>query len=183
MSWRWITIAAVLAAVVVGFGILSGHNRTSSVTGEMPVQPAYYLKDAVITETERSGAPTVRLIASRIEQQPADDSIVLQTVRVDYLKVPDKRWYLSAQRGFVPADSRLIQFKGNVELRPTDGPASTLLRADELTIDSERNVAYTTTSPVDIRFGAYSMTVKRFEADLTTEKVRLETVHGRSEAG
>lgn len=183
MNWRWIAVAAVLAAVVVGFGILSGRNTNTSVTGEMPVQPAYYLKDAIITETEPSGAPSVRLIASRIEQQPADDSIVLHPVRVDYLKVPDKQWYLSAQRAVVPADSRMIQFRGDVELRPADGPASTLLRADELTIDSERNLAYTTTSPVDIRFGTYSMTVKRFEADLATEKVRLETVHGRSEAG
>jgi hypothetical protein len=29
----------------------------------------------------------------------------------------------------------------------------------------------------------YSMRVKRFEADLKTEKVRMESVTGRSEAG
>ena len=104
-------------------------------------------------------------------------------MRVDYLKVPDRRWLLSAQRGFIPADSRVIQFLGDVELRPMDGPASTYLRTDELTVDTDRNVAYTTTSPVTIRFGSYAMTVKRFEADLKTEKVRMEYVHGRSEAG
>jgi hypothetical protein len=83
----------------------------------------------------------------------------------------------------MPEDSRRIQFTGDVELRPTEGPASTFLLTDELTIDTERNLAYTTTSPVAMRFGNYSMTVKRFEADLETEKVRMESVNGRSEAG
>lgn len=183
MSWRWISIAALLATLVVGFGVLSGRHPGADLSETLPEQPAYYLKDAVITETEPDGAPRLRLIASRIEQHPANNSIALSAVRVDYLKVPDKRWYLSAQRGLVPADSRIIQFQGDVELRPTDGPASTFLQTDELTIDTEKNIAYTTTSPVAMRFGNYFMNVKRFEADLTTEKVRMESVHGRSEAG
>ncbi len=128
MNWRWISIAALLAALVVGFGVMSGRNPVVEAITDMPAQPAYYLKDAVIKETDKSGAPSLRLIASRIEQQTADNSIVLHEVRVDYLKVPDKRWFLSALRGTVPADSRKIQFEGDVELRPTDGPASTLLK-------------------------------------------------------
>lgn len=183
MNWRWISAVALLAAVMIGFGIFSSRNPVSDAVTDLPSQPAYYLKDAIITQTEPSGAPSLRLIASRIEQEPADNSIVLHSVRVDYLKVPDKKWFLSAQRGLVPPDSRLIQFVGDVELRPTDGPATSVLQTEEITIDSERNVAYTTTSPVQIQFGNYSMNVRRFEADLTTEKVRMEFVHGRSETG
>lgn len=182
MNWFWIVITAVLAAVAIGAGVLSNRNPVVDAVTDLPPQPAYYLKDAIVTETEPTGAPSLRLIAERIEQQPADNSIELHSVRVDYLKVPDKRWYLSAQRGLVPPDSRVIQFVGNVELRPIDGPASTFLRTEELSVDSDRNIAYTTTSPVDIRFGTYSMHVKRFEADLKTEKVRMESVNGRSEA-
>lgn len=181
MNWRWIWIAALLGAAVVGFGLLTNRNPVTSALTETPVEPSYYLKDAVITETDERGAPSVRLIANSIEQKPGDESIALNSVRVDYFKVPDKQWYLSAQRGLVPADSRIIHFEGNVELRPVDGPASTVLRTDEITIDSERNLAYTTTSPVTIHFGSYSMEAKRLEADLTTEKVRMETVHGRTD--
>ncbi|HMN45339.1 MAG TPA: LPS export ABC transporter periplasmic protein LptC [Povalibacter sp.] len=183
MNWQWILITAALAAITIGVGVLSHRNPVTDAITELPPQPAYYLKDAIVTETETSGAPSLRLIAKRIEQQPTDNSIELQTVRVDYLKVPDKRWYLSAQRGLVPPDSHVIQFLGNVELRPTDGPATTFLRTEELSVDPEKNLAYTTTSPVAIRFGTYAMRVKRFEANLKTEKVRMESVNGRSEAG
>ena len=182
MNWLWIVITAVLAAVAIGFGVLSNRNPVVDAVTDLPPQPAYYLKDAIVTETEPSGTPSLRLIAKRIEQQPEDNSIQLQTVRVDYLKVPDKRWYLSADRGLVPPDSHVIQFLGNVELRPIDGPATTFLQTEELSVDTDRNVAYTTTSPVAIRFGAYSMNVRRFEADLETEKIRMETVNARSEA-
>lgn len=183
MNWRWITLAAFLAALVVGFGLLSDrHSDTTVATGEVS-QPAYYLKDAVITETLPDGAPKYRLIAKRIDQQAEHDSIALQSVRVDYLKTNDMRWFLSAQRGLVPAQSRIIQFFGDVQLRPNDGPLTTFLQTDELTVDTDRNIAYTTSAPVQMRFGKYSMTVKRLEVDLNTEKVRMESVHGRSEAG
>ena len=181
MNWRWIWIAAALGALVVGFGLLTNRDPATNALNEVPVQPAYYLKDAVITETDTSGSPAVRLIASSIEQKPGDDSIVLHSVRVDSLKVPDKQWYLSAEQGFVPPDSRIIHFEGNVQMHPIDAPSTAVLRTDEITIDSDRNVAYTTRSPVTIRYGSYSMQARRLEADLTTEKVRMEAVHGRTD--
>lgn len=183
MNWRWISSTALLAALVVGFGALSRRESSTEVAGTTLQQPAYYLKDAVITETQPDGTPKLRLIANRIEQQPRDGSFTLDTVRVDYLRVPGKQWFLSADHGFMPEDSRKVQFIGDVELRPTEGPASTFLLTDELTIDTEKNLAYTTTSPVSMRYGNYSMTVKRFEADLKTEKIRMESAHGRSEPG
>ena len=183
MSWRWISIAALLGAVVIGFGVLSGDRSDNSISEALPEQPAYFLKDAIITQTDESGAPSIKLVANRIDQRPNDDSIVLHTVRVDYYKVPDKQWFLSADRGMVPADSRTIQFDGDVKLRPIDGPASTVLETEEISIDTERNLAYTTTSPTSVRFGNYTMNVKRFEADLKTEKVKVESVRGRAHAG
>ncbi|HEY4369925.1 MAG TPA: LPS export ABC transporter periplasmic protein LptC [Steroidobacteraceae bacterium] len=179
MNWRWISIAALLAAVVIGLGALTGGDSGTSAPSEVLSQPSYYLKDAVITETQPDGSPKIRLIANRIEQAPADDSITLHTVRVDYLQVPDKRWLLSADEGFVPPDSRTIQFTGNVELHPSDGPPGSYLRTDALNIDTDKNIAYTTKSPVAIRFGDHTVQVRRLEADLTNEKLKLESVHGR----
>jgi len=179
MSWRWISIAALLAALVIGLGALSGGDSNEEDQDQQVSRPAYYLKDAVITETQPDGSPKIRLVASRIDQVPEDDSIELYTVRVDYLGIPDKRWLLTAEEGFVPPDSRTIEFSGNVELRPTDGPANSYLRVDALNIDTERNVAYTTSSPVAIRFGNHNFRVKRLEANLTNEKLKLESVHGR----
>lgn len=171
----------MLAALVVGFGALSGRDSESVVTSVTSEQPAFYAKDAIIVQTQADGSPQLRLVANRIDQQPEDDSIALDQVRVDYLKMPDKRWVMTAERGVVPADSRTAHFSGNVELRPADGPDSTFLRTDALTVDMQRDVAYTTASPTTIRFGRYAMQVKRVEADLKTEQVQLESVHGRSE--
>lgn len=183
MSWRWVSLTALLAALAVGFGALSRRETGIEVADTTLQQPAYYLEDAVITETQPDGSPRLRLIADRIEQQPGQGDFTLDSVRVDYLQVPDKQWFLSADRGLMPADARWIRFSGDVELRPLAGPAATFLRTDELTVDTETNLAYSTTSPVTMRFGNYLMTVKRFEADLKTEKIHMESVHGRSEAG
>lgn len=183
MSWRWVSTAAFLAALVIGFGVLSGGGSNSDKLDTLAEQPAYYLKDAIITQTAPTGDPSMRLIANRIEQQAQDNSIVLHNVRVDYLKVPDKQWFLSAQRGLIPAESHIITFQGDVRLRPIDGPPSAVLETDEVTIDSDRNIAYTTRSPVSVRYGNYTMNVKRFEANLETEKVKAESVRGTAHAG
>lgn len=181
MSWRWISITAMLAALVIGFGALSSRDVATTEQDTTSEQPVFYAKDAVVLQTQADGSPQLRLIADRIEQRSADDSIILSDVRVDYLKVPDKRWVLTADEGLVPADSRIVHFSGDVQLRPADEPAGAWLRTDALTVDSERNLAYTTASPTTMRFGGYTMRVKRLEADLKTEKVKLESVHGRSE--
>ncbi len=182
MSWRWISIATLLATLVVGFGLLSNRRSDTTAIEAVAQQPAYYLKDAVITETQPDGSPKLRLIAASIEQPSENDSIALQSVRLEYFRVPGRQWFLSSDRGLVPAQSRTIQFLGDVQLRPLDGPTTTFLKTDELTIDTEKNLAYTTSAPVAMRFGGYSLTVRRFEADLNTEKVRMESVHGRSNA-
>lgn len=181
MSWRWIWIAALLAAVVVGFGALSGRSGESSSPQAVADKPTFYAKDAVILQTQADGSPQLRLAAERIEQQPDDNSITLNEVRVDYLKIPEKPWILTAARGVVPADSLTVQFSGDVRLRPADAPDATYLNTNTLTIDTQRNLAYTTASPTTMQFGRYTLEVERFEADLVTEKLTLESVHGRAD--
>ena len=121
-----------------------------------------------------------RLVASRIQQRASDDAIVITDVHVNYFQAPGKEWLLTAQRGLVPEDSRIVQFAGDVELRPADA-SDTFLRTERLAIDTVRNVAYSLASPVALRFGQHALTVQNFTADLNTEKVRLESVNGRSE--
>jgi LPS export ABC transporter protein LptC len=100
---------------------------------------------------------------------------------VDYLKVPERRWVLTAEHGMIPENSRTIEFSGNVELRPAEATRShAFLQTEALAIDTVKNIAYTTQSPVLIKFGAYTMTVKRLEADLTSEKIKLEAARGKS---
>jgi LPS export ABC transporter protein LptC len=182
VTWRWISLAALLAALVVGYGaLMRSAPEEDTLQGELE-QPGYYLNDAVITQTRADGALDMRVVAERIEQRQSDDSIAMRTVRVDYFQSPEQNWLLSADAGFVPADSRVVHLQGNVELKPADtASTSASLRTDALAIDTQREVAYSTSSPVRIHFGQHALTVKGFRADLNSERIRLESVNGRLE--
>jgi LPS export ABC transporter protein LptC len=182
VTWRWISLAALLAALVVGYGALmrSAPERQTSET--QLEQPGYYLNEAVITQTREDGTLDLRVIADRIEQRRSDDSIAMRSVRVDYFQSPKQNWVLSANEGLVPADSRVVHLQGDVELKPANGGStSALLRTDALAIDTERSIAYSTSSPVRIHFGQHALTVNNFRVDLNREKIRLESVNGRLE--
>jgi LPS export ABC transporter protein LptC len=179
MNWRWISLAALLAALVIGYGALMERSPAPTADGGQAERPGYFLQDAIITQTQKDGSVGLRLVASRIQQQHRDDSITLQTVRVDYFESPEHEWLLTARRGTVPADFRVVQLFGDVELRPANAQPAAFLRTDALAIDTQTNVAYNLSSPVRLRFGGHAMTVKNFRADLDSEKVRLETVNGR----
>jgi len=182
MNWRWISIAALLAALVAGYTAFMRRDPSDVIATEAPPQPGYFLRDAVITQTEKDGRPGIRLVAQRIDQKNAESAIHLSTVRVDFLRTVERQWMLTAQQGFVQMGSRVIQFSGDVHLRPIDSSTNAYLRTEALAVDTERNVAYSVQSPVDIRFGRAAMRVKRFEADLNSEKVKLESIRGRTES-
>ncbi len=183
MSWRWVSLAAALAAIVIAYGAFVNDGAMPTANHEMPEQPGYYLKDAVILRTREDGSPGIELIARRIQQRlsrPAGgEAITMESVRVNYFGKDDWQWALTADTGLVPPNSRIVQLEGDVELRPLAGNSNAFLRTDELTIDTEKNLAYSTRSPARMRFGQHSMTVKTLRADLTSEKLRLETVNGR----
>jgi LPS export ABC transporter protein LptC len=184
MNWRWVSLAAALAALVIGYGAFVDNGGTPTMSHEMPEQPGYYLKDAVILRTREDGSPGIELIAREIQQKltrsERGEAITMDGVRVNYFGTTDWQWELTAKSGLVPPNSRVVQLDGDVELRSLlSNTSNTYLRTDELSIDTEKNVAYTTRSPVHVRFGPHSMVVKNLRADLKSEKVRLEAVNGR----
>lgn len=184
MSWRWISLAAALAAIVIGYGAFVDNDDAPMISQELPEQPGYYLKDALVLRTREDGSPGIELIARRIQQRlsrPArGEAITMESVRVNYFGKEDWQWTLSANSGEVPPNSRIVHLEGDVELRPLSGAAAnSFLRTDELAIDTEKNIAYSTRSPVQMQFGQHSLIVKSLRADLNSEKLRLETVNGR----
>jgi LPS export ABC transporter protein LptC len=177
MNWRWVTIASLLAALVIGYGAFHRRDQNSLTAGGTPPQPGYYVNDAIITQTQEDGSLGARFVAERIEQRPSDDAIAITNVRVNYFQAPPREWILTADRGLAPADAQTLQLMGDVELRPSDAPDA-FLRTDALEIDMERNVARGLESPTNIRFGPHTLTARTFTADLTTEKVHMESING-----
>jgi LPS export ABC transporter protein LptC len=192
MNWRWISLAALLAALVIGYGALVERSPAPTTNDAQAEQPGYYLQDAIVTQTQQDGSVSLRLVANRIEQQRRDDSIALDTVRVNYYQSnsgsnsgsksgqsPQREWLLNARQGLVPANFHVVQLFGDVVLRPADAQPEAFLRVDALAVDTQTNVAYSLASPVRVRFGSHEMVVKNFRADLDSENIRLESVHGR----
>ena len=71
MNWRWISLAALLAALVIGYGALVERSPAPAASDTQAEQPGYYLPDAMITQTQKDGSVSLRLIADRIQQRAA----------------------------------------------------------------------------------------------------------------
>ncbi|NLG76056.1 MAG: LPS export ABC transporter periplasmic protein LptC [Xanthomonadaceae bacterium] len=179
MNWRWISISALLAALVIGYGALNRRDTTLQVIAEAPLRPAYYLRNAVITETSPDGTMETQLAAARIELEPLSDELTMSEVFLTYFQSPEQEWRLTADRGYKPGTSPIFRLIGDVELRPAKNDTDASLRAEELAIDTEKEVAFSTRSPVQIRFGNHSMEVQRFRFDLNEQKLHLEAGEGR----
>jgi LPS export ABC transporter protein LptC len=143
-----------------------------------PVGPSYFLSDAVITETQKDGSPGIEVTASHIQQQNDSGTILLDDVRARYFQVPGKEWGLTADKGSLPADSRILQLQGNVDLHPIDQPVMMGLRTEALALDTERQVAYSVNAPVTFEFGNNTMRANSFRADLKNEKLLAQSVTG-----
>jgi lipopolysaccharide export system protein LptC len=89
MNWRWISLAALLAALVIGYGALTERNPAPAANSGQAERPGYYLQDAIITQTQKDGSVSLRLVADRIQQQHLNDNIALETVRVNYFQSPE----------------------------------------------------------------------------------------------
>lgn len=178
MNWRWIALSALLAAIVIGSGAYMHRGPAPLVSTAEPVGPSYFLSDAVITETQKDGSPGIEVTASRIQQQNDSGNILLEEVRAHYFQVPGKEWGLTADKGSLPADSRILQLQGNVDLHPIDQPVMMGLKTEALALDTEKQVAYSVNTPVTFQFGSNTMRAKSFRADLKTERLSAQSVTG-----
>jgi LPS export ABC transporter protein LptC len=179
MNWRWIITVALLAAALAGYSAFLRRDPAGVVNNNTLEQPGYYLEDAVVTQSNEDGSPGITLTAKRIEQPQREEQINLIDVELDYLQTAQQRWSLKAARAVVPRDSRLVEFSGDVELRPRQSKQRAYLRTQALTVDTEKNLAYNDV-PVTVGFGPYLLTGRRIEVDLKNENIRLRNVVGKS---
>jgi LPS export ABC transporter protein LptC len=179
MNWRWIITVAVLAALLAGYSTLLRRDPADLGNNTLE-QPGYYLENAVVTQSNADGSPGISLMARRIEQPQRTEQIDLIDVQLDYLQTPAQRWRLTAKHATVPRDSRIVQFSGDVELRPVSSAEKTYLRTQALTVDTVKNLAYSNGTQVDVQLGPYFVTAERIDVDLHREKVRMQGVNGRS---
>lgn len=179
MNWRWISITALLAALVIGYGVVNRRDNAPAFLSGVPERPTYYLRNAVITDTQPDGSVLTQLAAARIELQPASEDLAMQQVNLHYHQSANQEWRMTAERGFKAGNSPIITLSGDVRLRPADGDARSALEADELAVDTEKEVAYSTDSPVNIRYAQHNLRAQSFQFDMKKQKLNMRSAKGR----
>lgn len=176
--WQWLGLVVLCGVLAVSYSVLTDRGGRDTAAAQTE-QQGYYVKQATIIETSDTGEAQWTLHAETITQNLRDDSIALQGVRVDYMPQPDRHWLLTADGGHIPPASRIIEFRGNVLVRPADDERALALRTGSLRIDTEHSIA-STAAEVIVEMNRQRLSARGLRADLKGDALRLESrVHGR----
>jgi len=182
MFFRVFTVLAV-AAVIISTWILSSpsHRPSTPGAGKPADLPGYYLKHAILTDYDATGAPSVRIEAERIDQIAHGNEVELSKVRVNYDAPGGQNWVLVGDTAHVQPGGNIVDVTGNVRLQGegtgTEGTA--VVRSDTMRYDVADSVA-STKGDVRIDFGEHTLTARGMVANLKERTMRLESkVNGR----
>ncbi len=187
MSSHWFSLVALIAAVLLGYAVVNQRGQDDMhIIAPAPVLMGSYIKDAVIDETDASGAQYLRLTAANATQDPRDDSVTMHTVRIDFAthekstaasqKMPGV-WVINADRAYRAARSDIVNLSSNnqtsnVVARSVSSKQSVVLTAASLDVDLKKQGA-SSNDVAQIELGAYSTTGRGLSIDLPREHLAL----------
>ncbi|MGO9424358.1 MAG: LPS export ABC transporter periplasmic protein LptC [Steroidobacteraceae bacterium] len=177
MLFRIFTLIAVIALAVSTWILSSpGHRPAPSSAAGEAAMPGYYLKNAVLTDYDEAGAPSIRIQAERIDQIDHGPEVALYNVRLDYQSTNGQAWVMFGDVAHVEPGGKIIDVTGNVRLegQSTEHAGTAVVRTDALTYDVPSGVA-STRSDVRIEFGVHTLTARGMVANLKERTMRLES--------
>jgi lipopolysaccharide export system protein LptC len=180
---RIFTLLAVAALVISTLILTSPRHRLKpdSDLGAGSL-PGYFLKNAILTDYDATGAPGVRIEAERIDQIAHSDQVQLYNVKVDYQPPSGESWTLVGDTAQLTPGAKVVQVQGNVKLTGEASGRDELIptvRTDSLTYNIAEAVV-TTAADVRLEFGAHILTARGLNANLKDQTMRLESrVNGR----
>lgn len=173
-------VLAVGAIVVVAQWSLEPRDPVTDERAANERQPSPYLQDARIDEFDRRGRLKLRVAARRIEQDPADDSVSLTDLELEYLALPGQIWRMTARHGAAPQGFGTVTLSGDVVMtgERDQVPHTASVRTGRLVLDTSSQVARTPL-PVAVAVGGHTLRARGLTANLKGETLRLESeVHG-----
>jgi lipopolysaccharide export system protein LptC len=181
MAFRLFTLLAVLALGISTWILSSPSHRPAATGSNASALPGYYLKNAILTDYDANGAPSVRIHADRIDQVDHGPEVSLYNVRVDYQSPSGQTWVMIGDTGHVETGGKIVDVAGNVKLTETsaDQKVPAVMHTDTLRYDVGGGLA-TTQSDVRIDFGPHAITGRGLVANLKDRTIHLESkVNGR----
>jgi LPS export ABC transporter protein LptC len=182
MLFRVFTILAVVALGISTWILTSQVRRPhAQVDAREAELPGYYFKNAVLTDYDIAGDPSVRIEAERIDQIAQGNEVALYNVRVIYQAPNSQSWIMVGDVAHVEPGGKVVDVTGNVRLQGEaaghDGEA--VIHTDTLSYDVPDAIA-STQSDVRIDFAEHTLTARGMRANLKERTLRLESkVNGR----
>ncbi len=181
MLFRLFTVLAVIA-LAISTWILSNPGAAPPATDAKHDQaPGYYLQNAVLTDFDVAGAPSLRIAAQRIDQVGHTTEVTLIDVRIDYDAPSGQNWVIFGDTAHVEPGGKIVDLNGNVRIlgNDTHHPGTAIIHTDAVTYDVPRQIA-STKSDVRIDFERHSLTARGLVANLQERTLRLEArINGR----
>jgi len=182
MLFRFFTVVAIAALAISTWLLTAPHRAPTEATSAHPSElPGYYLKDALLTDFDATGAPSVRIKADHIDQLAHGNEIALRQVRIDYQGPGAAAWYLVGNLAHVQPGGQVIDITGDVRLQnvATENGAEAVITTDTLSYYVAQAIARTD-SNVHIDFAAQTLNARGLIANLKERTLRLESsVNGR----
>ena len=182
MFFRIFTVLAVIALGVSTWIVSTpAHRPQTQINAKQADLPGYYLKNAVLTDYDLAGDPTIRIEAERIDQIDHGNEVALYNVRVVYQVPNGQSWVMVGDVAHVQPGGKVVDVSGNVRLQgeATGREAAAVVHTDTLSYDVPDAVV-STKSDVRIDFAEHTLTAHGLNANLKERTMRLESkVNGR----
>jgi lipopolysaccharide export system protein LptC len=181
MWFRAFTLVMVLALCISTWFLSSPARSPRYAAGDESKLPGYFLKDAVLTDYDALGAPSIRIEAKRIEQVAHGNEVALFDVKVEYKPPEGESWTLFGDTAHVVQGAKIVDVQGNVRLEGESTGSKGLIpvvHTDSLSYDVDKQIV-TTHDDVRLDFGPNVVTARGLYANLKDRTMRLEyKVHG-----
>jgi LPS export ABC transporter protein LptC len=182
MLFRLFTVLAVVALAISTWILSSPAHRPKSTSGAGGnALPGYYLKQAVLTEYDTAGVPTIRMEAERIDQIDQSSEVVLTNVTVHYQSPSGQAWVLVGRYGSCATRRQDHRRLGQCEAEgdPTEHAGPAVIHSDTLSYDVPESTV-STKSDVRVDFGPHTLNARGLVANLKERTIHLESkVNGR----
>ncbi len=118
---RWTVIGVLLVAVAVtSRWLMRLEEDIEGIRKEVRHIPDSYMEDFTRTDMDENGLIKRRLSGEYMRHFADDDSSELLLPRLEIYNGGSKPWYVTAEKGWVSADSELIQLYGEVHIWNND---------------------------------------------------------------
>jgi LPS export ABC transporter protein LptC len=182
MFFRIFTVLAVIALGVSTWIVSTpAHRPQTQINAKQADLPGYYLKNAVLTDYDLAGDPTIRIEAERIDQIDHGNEVALYNVRVVYQAPNGQSWVMVGDMAHVQPGGKVVDVTGNVRLQgeATGHEGAAVVHTDILRYDVP-DALVSTKSDVRIDFAQHTLTAHGLDANLKERTMRLESkVNGR----